>query len=189
MLIHKINFKVHGVTFDNENNINIQDGIVKILNDYQKHHFFDELYCGYTKKEIIEMDLTVSEYENCLFTGSIQETVFENKKCYKIYIDTYNNSKFHIGYAPKEVVDELSEWLNKKNLKCIIRIYVTGGKCKHCVTTTKNYEDIENVEIVKLSYGFKVELQFCDDTIANTKITTEEKKLGRFRKFFKNKKG
>ena len=184
MLLHKINFKVHGVTFNNENGINIQDWIVKILNEYKKHDYFDELYCGYSKKEIIEMDLNISEYEDYLFTGSIQEGIFQNKKCYKVYINTYNNLNFHIGYVPKEFINEISEWLSRKDLKFITNIYITGGKCKHCVSYTKDYEDIENVEITEVAYGFKVELRFCNDTIP-VAITTKEKKQGLLSKLFK----
>lgn len=188
MLIHKINFKVHGVTFDNEDNINIQDGIVKVLNEYKRNNYFDKLYCGYSKKEIIDMDLNISEYEDCLFTGNIKKDIFEGKNCYKVYIDTYNNSRFHIGYAPKSLINEISEWIQKNNLKYTTNIYITGGKCKHCVSTTINYEDTCHVEITELAYGFNVELRFYDDTI-NTNTHTKENKKGIFEKIFKNKKG
>lgn len=184
MLVKNIDFKVHGVTFDNEDGINIQDGIVKILNEYKKNDYFDELYCGYSKKEIIEMDLNVSEYEGYTFSGSIKEDIFENKKCYKVYLDTYHDFKFHIGYVPIELVNEISEWLSKEDLKLITNITITGGKCKHCVSTTENYEDIETVEITELAYGFKVELRFCDNA-SSTTVTTKEKKRGLFNRFLK----
>ena len=64
MLVHQITFRVKGVTFENEEDKDIQKGIKKILNEYKKNDFFGELYGGYTNKEIIEYDLNVSEYEN-----------------------------------------------------------------------------------------------------------------------------
>ncbi len=188
MLLHKMFFKVNGVTFNNENDINIQDEIVKILREYKKNGFFDKFYCDYTKKEIIEMNLNVSEYEDYYFNGYIKEDLFDSKKCYKVYIECYDNSLFHIGYVPKEYMNELSEWINKKELKYNISITITGGKCKHCVYKTVDYEEIEDVEIVELTYGFNVDVRFYDDKI-NTIEKDIETKKGLFNKFFKNKNG
>ena len=36
MLVHKINFKVHGSSYCNENNIEIQEEIAHILKEYKK---------------------------------------------------------------------------------------------------------------------------------------------------------
>lgn len=184
MLIHKIKFKVHGVTFNNEDNINIQDGIIKILNEYKRNNYFDELYCGYTKKEIIEMDLNVSEYEGCLFSGLIKEDMFEGQKCYKVYINTFNDSLFHIGYAPKDLINEIEEWYNKTNLKCVTNISITGGKCKCCTTKVIDYKENTTIEIKELNYGFNIELRFTDNTV-NTNILTEPKSTGTFKKILK----
>ncbi|MBQ9659342.1 MAG: hypothetical protein IJV31_11400 [Clostridia bacterium] len=188
MLLHKMYFKVNGVTFNNENNISIQDEIVKILKEYKKNGYFDKFYCDYTKKEIIEMNLNVSEYEGYYFNGYIKEDLFDSKKCYKVYIECYDNSFFHIGYVPKEYINELSEWIDKKELKYNINITITGGKCKHCVYKTVDYEEIEDVEIVELNYGFNIDIQFFDDKVNVIQKNIEEKR-GLFNKFFKNKNG
>lgn len=188
MILHKIFFKVSGVTFNNENNVNIQDEIVKILKEYKKNGYFDKFYCDYTKKEIIEMDLNVSEYEGYFFNGLIKEDLFDSKKCYKVYIERFDNSLFHIGYVPKEYINELSEWFSKEGLKHNINITITGGKCKHCVYRTVDYEEIEDVEITELTYGFNVDLHFFDDNIEIVDNIKKEKK-GIFNNFFKNKKG
>lgn len=177
MLVHKINFKVHGTTFNNEDNINIQEGIVKILNEYKRHDFFDSLYGGYTKKEIIEMNLNVSEYEDSLFSGSLKEDYFNGELCYKVFIDTYTNEKFHIGYVPKNLIKEVNEFINKDDLKCITNISVVGGKCKHCVVKEENYEDIETVEIETLNYGFEVELRFCNNEITTNNNDEKQKNI------------
>ncbi len=127
------------------------------------------------------MDLNVSEFESHTFDGYIKESVFENQKCYKVYINTYD-SLFHIGYAPKKLVNEISEWINRKELKLITNIYITGGKCKHCVSSTRGY--VENIEITKVNYGFKVDLRFCNNASSAT-VTTKEKKRGLFSRFLK----
>ena len=64
MLIHSISFKVKGTTFKNEENKDIQKEIKKVLKEYKENDYFDELYGGYTNKEIKEIDLNISEYED-----------------------------------------------------------------------------------------------------------------------------
>lgn len=168
MLVHKINFKVHGCTFKNENDIDIQQGISKILKEYKKNNYFDTYYGGYTKKEIIDMDLNVSEFEDATFSGKLKEDNFENNLCYKIYINTFDDSLFHIGYLPKELIDEVFEWINKKDLKLITNISITGGNCKHCVCNSVDYNDVYSIETDFLNYGFNAELRFCNDEIASS---------------------
>lgn len=186
MLVHKINFKVHGSSYCNENNIEIQEEIAHILKEYKKNNWFNQLYGGYTKREIIDMNLSVSEYEGYIFSGSLKKYAYANETCYKVYIDTFDNKKFHIGYVPKNIIEEITQWLNKEDLKCITNIEIIGGKCKHYVLKQENYNDIETVETEFLNYGFKVELRFCNNLpLSNDK--QEKKKENFLHKIFNRK--
>ena len=83
MLVHKINFKVKGVTFKNEDGKDIQKEIIKILKEYKKNEYFDSLYGGYTNKEIKEMDLNVSEYEGYQFPAKLVGDEYDGEECLK----------------------------------------------------------------------------------------------------------
>ncbi len=166
MQIHIINFKVKGVTFKNEDGKDIQKGIKSILNEYKKNKYFDSLYGGYTNKEIIEYDLNISEYENVKLPARLVGDEFKGEECLKIYLKTYNDDYFHVGYAPKENLEEIAEWLNRKDLKCDGSIEIIGGKYKHSeIEENEDYEEIEKVVIEELTYGLEVTLSFYNDEV------------------------
>ena len=88
MLIHSISFKVKGTTFKNEENKDIQKEIKKVLKEYKENDYFDELYGGYTNKEIKEIDLNISEYEGYLFPAKLVGDEYNKEDCLKIYFKT-----------------------------------------------------------------------------------------------------
>ena len=57
MVVKTIEFNVAGVTFKNKEGKDIQKEIKRVLKEYKQNDYFDELYGGYTNKEIKEMDL------------------------------------------------------------------------------------------------------------------------------------
>lgn len=178
MLVHSIKFNVKGVTFDNEDGKDIQKEIVKILNEYKKNDYFDELYNGYTDKEIKEMDLNVSQYKGYLFPAKLVGDEYNGEECLKIYFKTYKDNYIHVGYAPKEKINEIAEWITKKDIKVEGKLEVTGGKYKKCkIETNDDYEEVERIEIVELTYGLEITLNFYDNRITNNnKIRRNETK-------------
>lgn len=163
MLVHKIDFKVKGVTFKNEDGKDIQKEIKRVLKEYKSNDYFDTLYGGYTNSEIKEMDLNVSEYEGEIFPVRLVGDEYNNEECLKVYFKTYNDEYVHVGYAPKDKLEEISEWLNKKELKVDGKLEVVGGKYKHTEFYEEDYEEKERVVVEELTYGLEITLAFSDN--------------------------
>lgn len=191
MFLDGMSFNVRGTTFKNEDGIDIQSGIKKVLNKYKEEGYIEkeDLYSGYTNSEIKEMDLNVSEYEDIEFGGRIKKDIYKGEECYKVYIskiygideNTFVNMDFqesyedyfHIGYVPKEDVKELDKILRSNNAKKYrVSIKIVGGKYKHCVYD--DYEDKEKVDTETLTYGFEVTV-YTDDGINKVEQTEKEK--------------
>lgn len=163
MLVKSIIFKVKGVTFKNEDGKDIQKEIKKILNEYKANDYFDTLYGGYTNSEIKDMDLNVSEYEGEIFPVKLIGDVHDNEECLKVYFKAYNDEFVHVGYAPKDDIKEISEWLNRKDLKVDGKLEVVGGKYKHTEFYEEDYEEKERVVVEELTYGLEITLEFSDN--------------------------
>lgn len=176
MLVNKIDFKVKGVTYDNEENKDIQKEIKRILKEYKKNEYFDELYGGYTNKEIIEMDLNVSEYEGYKFPAKLVGDEYNGEECIKVYIKAHDDSYVHIGYVPKDELEEIAEWITRSDLRCDGNISIIGGRYKHCeIEENDEYEEVEKVVVEELTYGIEVNLLFYDDS--KVKIDNNEKNI------------
>ena len=175
MLVHTISFKVKGVTFKNEEGKDIQKEIKSILKEYKNNDYFDSLYGGYTNNDIKEMDLDVSEYEGYSFPAKLVGDKYEGEDCIKIYFKTYNDDYIHVGYAPKDNLDEISEWITKEGIKTEGRLEVTGGKYKHSEIIEEDYEEKERIVTGELTYGLKITLNFYDDKIDNDYLKKQEK--------------
>lgn len=174
MLIHTISFNVKGVTFKNEEGEEVQEEIKKILKGYKDNDYFDSLYGGYTNSEIKEMDLNVSEYEGERFPVKLVGDEYNNEECLKIYFKTYDNKYIHVGYAPKENLDEISDWLNKDNLNVNGTLEVIGGKYKHTEIYEEDYEEKERVITEELTYGLKIVLEFYDKQVSEQYLKMKE---------------
>lgn len=174
MLVHTIAFKVKGVTFKNEEGKNIQTEIKNILKEYKSNGYFDNLYGGYTNNDIKEMDLDVSEYEGYSFQAKLVGEEYEGEDCIKIYFKTYNDNYIHVGYVPKNNLDEISEWITKEGIKTEGRLEVTGGRYKHLEIVEEDYEEKERIVTEELTYGLKITLNFYDDKIDNDYLKKQE---------------
>lgn len=163
MVLHEINFKVKGVTFKNEEGNDIQKEIKSILKEYKDNEYFTEFYGGYTNKEIKEMDLNVNQYEGYTFPAKLVGDEYNEEDCIKIYLKTYNGSYIHVGYAPKEDIEELTEWFTKENINIDGNIEITGGRYKYCELYKEYYEEKERVVVKELTYGLEVNLVFSDN--------------------------
>lgn len=165
MLVKQICFKVKGVTFENENNKDIQKEIKRILKEYKSNDYFDKLYGGYTNKEIIEMDLNVSEYEGYSFPAKLVGDEYNGEDCLKVYFKTYNDEYVHVGYAPKEKLEEITEWITKKDIKIEGNLSIIGGKYKYLEIYEEDYEEKERVAKEELTYGIEVTLNFYNNEV------------------------
>lgn len=165
MLVHEISFKVKGVTLKNEDGKDIQKEIKNILKEYKDNDYFESLYGGYTNSEIKEMDLNVSEYEGEIFPVKLVGDEYNHDECLKVYFKTYNDEYVHVGYAPKDKLEELSNWLTKENLKINGKLEVVGGKYKHSEIYEEDYKEKERVVIEELTYGLEVTLEFSNKQI------------------------
>ena len=175
MLVHKISFKVKGVTFKNEEGKDIQKEIKDILKEYKNNDYFDSLYGGYTNNDIKEMDLDVSEYEGYSFPAKLVGDEYEGEDCIKIYFKTYNDNYIHVGYVPKNNLDEISEWITKEGIKTEGRLEVTGGRYKHSKIVEEDYEEKEKIVTEELTYGLKITLNFYNDKIDSDYLKEQEK--------------
>lgn len=175
MLIHSISFNVKGITLNNEEKKDIQKEIKRILKQYKDNDYFGELFGGYTNKEIKEMDLNVSEYEGYSFPAKLVGDEYAGKECLKIYLKTFDNKYVHIGYAPKENLSEITEWINKEGIKVEGKIEITGGKYKYSELYEEDYEEKERICTKTLIYGAEVTLNFYNNEIDYEKQKKEEK--------------
>lgn len=163
MLLNSIEFRVVGVTFENEEGKDVQKEIRKILNEYKRNDYFDELYGGYTNSEIKEMDLNISEYEGYDFPAKLVGDQYNGEECIKIYFKTYNNEYIHVGYTPKESLNEVIEWLTKEDITVKGTLEVVGGKYKYCEIYEEDYEEKERIGTKELTYGLEVTLNFYNN--------------------------
>lgn len=176
MLVKQISFKARGVTFQNEDNKDIQKEIKRILNEYKKNEYFDKLYGGYTNKEIIEMDLNVPEYDGYSFPAKLVGDEYNGEDCLKIYFKTYDDKYVHVGYAPKEKVNDIVEWISKKDLQIDGKLNIVGGKYKYAEVYEEDYEEKERVAKQELTYGIEITLSFYDSKI-DPKYQEEQERI------------
>lgn len=153
-------FKVAGVTFENEDGKDIQKIIKTEIRKLKEAGEIGEKYEGYTNTEIKEMDLNVQEYSDITFYVKIKDDIFEGKPCVKIYIEKYDGNYVHVGYMPKKLLNEYEE-LKKTAIKISGTAELTGGKYKCCeYYENDEYEEMIEVETIELDYGLTVKLYF-----------------------------
>jgi hypothetical protein len=153
-------FKVAGVTFENEDGKDIQKIIKTEIRKLKEAGEIGEKYEGYTNTEIKEMDLNVQEYSDVAFYVKVKEDVFEEKPCVKIYIEQYDGNYVHVGYMPKKLLKEY-EQLKKTAIKISGIAELTGGKYKYCeYYENDEYDEVAEIETVELDYGLTVNLHF-----------------------------
>lgn len=152
-------FKVNGVTFENEDGNDIQRIIKKEIRELKESGLINEKYEGYSNKEIKEMDLNVQEYSDITFDVKIKEAIFEDKPCVKIYIEKNNGDYVHIGYLPKKLLKEYNLY-KEDAINITGTAELVGGKYKHCICYEEDYEEKTEVETIELDYGLLVNLNF-----------------------------
>lgn len=154
-------FKVKGVTFENEDGKNIQSIIKKEIKELKDNDLIGEKYEGYTNAEIKEMDLNVQEYSDVIFDVKLVEDTFEGKLCVKVYIETEQGSYVHVGYMPKNLLNQYKQY-KTDNDKLIGIATLTGGRYKYCNYDDEDYEE-GKIETKQLDYGLLVEIKLGNE--------------------------
>lgn len=171
-------FKVKGVTFENEEGKNIQKIIKSEIRELKEDGLIYEEYEGYTNAEIKDMDLNVQQYSDVTFNVKLEEDIFQEKPCVKIYIETNDREYIHVGYMPKNLLKEYAK-LKKYAISIDGIARLTGGKYKHCeYYENDDYEEVAQIETTELDYGLIVTLyieeakfcQFCGEKIAKDSL-------------------
>lgn len=140
-------FDVTGITFEDRQSI-----IKKIVKSAIKDEIINP-YGGMTNKEIKESGENVFEVE--YFSPDdirLELTTIDNKNAIEVYI-TYDDKEYMIGYVPKRMIKEVTEFLQKSDdYKLTYDAYFTGGKVKEIDFET------ENLVTNELNYGLNVTL-------------------------------
>lgn len=158
-------YKIAGVTYENEEGKNIQTLIKKIINEYVKAEEItkDDMYLGYSNSEIKEFDLEVSQYEDIVFNAKIEEAVFDNKPCVKVYMQRADKETYtHVGYIPNKY-NQIEEVLDIMKNNQIIKVYlnVVGGKIKTCeIEEDDEYNEHYYIETSTLDYGLRLFIEY-----------------------------
>lgn len=159
MINNVLDFKVAGVTFENDEGKDIQKIIKSEVNELRQSGLIDEQYEGYTNAEIKEMDLNVQQYEYKDFDVKLEETTFKDKPCIKIYIKKCDGDYVHIGYMPQNLIKSYKE-LERISTSIDGKAELIGGNYKHSNIVETDYEEKEIIEIEELTYGLEVTLIF-----------------------------
>lgn len=158
-------YKIAGVTFENENGKDIQKEIKKILREYISEGLIDkeDMYGGYTNSEIKEMDIEVSQFEDISFNAILKEATFENQPCVKVYMERADKNTYtHVGYIPKRY-NQIQEVIGilHNNSDINLELYVVGGKIKQCETEIDDdYEEKITIETIELDYGLRLYVEY-----------------------------
>lgn len=158
-------YKIAGVTHNNENGKNIQKEISKILREYVQSGFIDRsnMYLGYSSADIKDMDLEVSQYEDIPFKAKLEESTFDDKPCVKVYIQRADGETYtHVGYIQKRY-DQIQEVINiLHNYKDIsLTLYIVGGKIKKCeIDYDDEYNEKFYIETINLDYGLRLLIKY-----------------------------
>lgn len=144
--------KVVGVTFDNEDGTNRQDLLQAIRKELVSEADPEDLYGGYSNKEIIEDGLDyVPETLDMDFPVTLQQYDFNGEPAVAVI---YNNNV--IGNLPKEYVPYFIE--NSQNNIYKAKCELTGCKCK--VLRYDEDTDKERVKRDELTYGAEIIISF-----------------------------
>jgi len=139
---YKKNIKVVGVTFDKHpKNIN---QIIKNGLEYKEF----KRYSGYKDKELIKKEKSIKEFNHELLGDVILKPYkYQNEDAIMVYINNFDDDYLEVGSIPKEEVNTLLPYLNKKE-DIIINAYLTGGNLKNIIhEEKKDYIAIEELNI------------------------------------------
>lgn len=157
---NSLTFNVAGVTFDNDKGKDIQSLLKRIARAIAKEYNI-ESYGGYTNKELLEMWVEASEFEDVEFGDYISfvkdaDNEFD-KNAIKVIVNL-DNKEFHIGHVPKKQNVEIGKLLDSESITSISANFV-GGKTK-----SVDYDDEKDKDVViitELTLGVLITLRFA----------------------------
>ena len=156
--IKNISFYVVGESFDNEDGVNRQKRIKQVIQNYKKSILIKEdLYCGFSDKDILESNLEVEELSNIAFNGEIKEYNYNGERAFAIYIEDTDKKQYQVGnIARKDLKDFISIIENHEISHA--SLYIHGGKIKK---VEYNYEKNKDDVIIKnLDYGIEIKIYY-----------------------------
>ena len=158
-------YKIAGVLYKNEENKEIQKELKKILSEYIDEEIItlDDMYLGYSTEEIKRDELEVSQYEDITFEAKLEQSIFEDEPCIKVYILRADEETYtHVGYIPKKN-NQIQEVINilKTKEDVIYNLTVVGGKIRKGISDYNVYTDKEKyyIENTTLDYGLRLHLK------------------------------
>ncbi|EDZ49214.1 MULTISPECIES: HIRAN domain-containing protein [Bacillus] len=154
-----LTFNVAGVTFDNDKGKDIQPLLKRIARAIAKEYNI-ESYGGYTNKELLEMWIEASEFEDVEFGDYISFVKDPNnefdKNAIKVIVNL-DGKEFHIGHVPKKQNIEIGKLLDSESITSISANFV-GGKTKSVDYDDEKEKDV--VVITELTLGVLITLRF-----------------------------
>lgn len=178
-------FKVKGTSHSNKDGKPRQKIIQEVLNTFLENDYIEksELYGGNSNKEIEEYDLNVSIYEDIPFPAILKKSKYETEDCIEVYLIDYNNNKYKIGYAPKELIVEVLRNMPEDTTN--VSANILGKKYKRY-----DWEE-EKVIIDQVdSYGISINMPINTkqvDNIENTQTETVVTKSQETKQYNKGK--
>lgn len=153
----EIIFNIAGITFNNDDGINRQDILKKIINTGIQNEYlipYNGLSIKDMKQELYDQLYEVDGQE--LTDVRFQETIINNKKAIMVLLNDYNDDYLEIGHVPKDKIQIVKETLDNKkyNIKC----YIRGGKYKEITYYEEDYQDKEEVIEDELIYGLEIRI-------------------------------
>ena len=156
--IMKISFKIVGEFFDNEDGVNRQKRIKQVIQHYRKNRVLnEELYGGYSNKEIIEYYISVSEFEDIAFEGELKEYDYKGERAFAIYIKDTDNEIYQVGNIGRKDLDNFIDIIENHEI-LDTKLYLTGGKIKEVEYDSE--KDKEIVIIKNLDYGVEITITY-----------------------------
>lgn len=162
---NNITFKVAGVTFENDNDKEIQPLLRRIARQIAKDNEI-ESYSGYTNAEILEYMESISEFEDVECGDYI---IFEkdpnnefDKNAIKVIINL-DGKNYHIGHVPKKDNVKIGSLLDSESELDISANFV-GGKIKE---VEYDFEKDKDVVITKeLTLGLEITIYIKEGQLA-----------------------
>ncbi|WP_368657612.1 HIRAN domain-containing protein [Metabacillus halosaccharovorans] len=161
---NSITFNVAGVTFENDNNKEIQPLLRRIARQIAKDNDI-ESYAGYTNAEILEYVESVSEFEDLECGDYIRFEKDPNNEfdenAIKVVIDL-DGKKHHIGHVPKKENVKIGSLLDSDSDLDISANFV-GGKIKE---VEYDFEKDKDVVITnELTLGLEITIYINEDQL------------------------
>lgn len=118
-------FKVHGISYDNEDGNSVQ----KILSKFVKEEYGDDMLTTSEVKEELEYDDKAYLYPTMDIRIELEPTAFDGEPAVKVYGETSPLAYEHIGWIPKRQATQVIDIIN--NYDYSVTGELIGGPYKY----------------------------------------------------------